>query len=387
MNSRHTRILVVIDLGTIPGRNHFRGLLDYAAQKPDWQLVISEPGAKFDLNKLHELQNDGLDGAVVTLPGTAEAMRALAESDLPTVFANIPDLKLPHGRRRVSFVYSDNAAVGQLAAEHLLSLCTFKSFGFLNSPDRVFWAQECKWAFRDAVRGQAPFIDLNPNALADDLRALPKPAALMAAYYADAERIVATCAKLGIAIPDEVSLLCLNNESAVSRTGNAITSIESDMQGLGYHEGAELDRLLRTPPSRATTAREVVLPPKGLVVRASTTLDQHALTIVQAIDRFIADNFAQNISVNDITRELGCSRRLAEMRYREIKHLSIRQALERIRLQNAQQLRTASSASASAIARQCGFRTRELLALAIRKQTGLTLRDWLCQRNHLPAAS
>lgn len=376
MKTRKRKILSICQLKTIHGRRVFSGILDFADGKTDWEVFLSEPWERFDMRQFKKAKTDGVDGVIITLPGTAEAMSALLRSDVPTVFVNIPDLRLPAKRKQVSYVYTDNEDIGRKGGEYVLSLGPLKSFGFVGTSTREFWSVERERAYRAVVRPQGEYFAFdNGGSLMKWIDGLPKPTAIMTATDVDAAAVRTECRRLRLAVPQEVSILGVDCRPLPARKNDIpISSVTTDMQALGFRAAEELDRLLRG--GSRCGSREIVIPAKGVTVRKSTSRACPTAHLPTDILSFIQANFTRTISVADITAGLGCSRRLAEMRFRQIDGRSIREALEDVRLENAKDLLVTGELTVAEIARRCGLGSPERLSRLFRRKTDNTIRDY-----------
>jgi LacI family transcriptional regulator len=204
-------------------------------------------------------------------------------------------------------VLLDNKAIGRLGAEHLLTR------GFDNLAFFKFTAamdvRERSEAFERAARaGGAAYHALDWHSvsgttaglgtnwfewLAGRLREMPVPLGIMAQSDNRATGVLSACASVGLSVPEQVAVLGVDNDELVCEFAPVqISSVDSDRERLAYEGAALLDRLMRgeRPPRR--TKR---IPPKGLVVRASSDiLAIRHLEVATAL-RFIWDHFREPI--------------------------------------------------------------------------------------------
>ena len=384
MNETKHKLLVVLQLRTVAGRKNLSGILDYADGKPNWELVLFEPEQLSDAARFRQiLSEQNLDGAIVTLPLGAPLMSQLVRSPLAIVFVNIPNVKLPANRRHVSFVYTDNEDVGRKGGEHLLSIGKFNSFGFVNHPSGEFWSHERERAFRKCVERHAPFFARAKEPLDTWLLALPKPTGVMIAGDDLTVPVISTCQQCGLDVPGQVAVIGSGTIASSARGNNAILStVAPDMHTLGYRSAKEMDRLLRGGSD--SVAREIVIAAEDVIVRRSSAHTAPAAQLVTDIRAFISNHYAEDISVKDILSSAKCSRRLAELRFRQIEGMSIRQALESVRLREATKLLRTTDATATQIARRCGLKSVERLSRLFVRQTGQTIREARHRRTSRP---
>lgn len=369
-------VVVVTSLGMLTGQQQLAGILDANLSKTRWLLSVIDR-EDFTASRLRQALEKGADGFIVHLPGTPEAMKLLLETDVPAVLVNIGGYRTPKGRRRLSYVWTDNEEIGRIGAEHFMRKNGYRAFAFVSSesceatPDG-FWSRERRQGFRDRLQQEQITCETHSTeaGIDDWLRAVPKPVAVMASHDAIALQLVADCRRLGLAVPNEVSILGVDD----TETGDqGISSVNIDFRKAGQMEVQELDELMRTPNRKS--ANELMISCSGVVGRKSTALAARSNISSRAL-RFIGENAYSGISVNDVVAFLGCSRRLAEIKFRKDTKRTIRSEIERIRLGHARKLLKTKTATLRDVARKCGYSCADVLARALarakqREQAGL----------------
>ena len=121
------RIAVAVERSTGFGRNLLRGFAEIAGTRPEWDLSLLDPrrtaaaaaGAR------------RFDAWVCRIPDD-RAASALARTRRPVI-----DLATPHDQPSFATIATDAAAIGRLAAEHLLAR-RYPSFAFCGYPGIAF---------------------------------------------------------------------------------------------------------------------------------------------------------------------------------------------------------------------------------------------------------
>ena len=80
--------------------------------------------------------------------------------------------------------------------------------------------------------------------------------------------------------------------------------------------------------------------------------------------------------MTDVVATMGCSTRLAEMRFREVTGKTIREAIADIRMERAVVLLKGGATPIGDIAQACGYGTEAALRIAFRKRFGQSMRAW-----------
>ena len=114
----------------------------------------------------------------------------------------------------------------------------------------------------------------------------------------------------------------------------------------------------------------------SVVVRASTRPVYSAEAIVQAGMDFIRGNFAKGITVTSVVRAMRVSRRLAELRFRQVRGTTIGASIAEARIRHAQKLLKTTQMSLDEIAADCGISGANYLVRVFRRHVGLSPRAW-----------
>ena len=369
-------LLVVISLHSPSGRNLLNGLFSYLTDDFRWRLHILEP----ERFTAAEVLNRRYDGFVVTMPGTKEAMSALVKSDRPTVLVNIDDRRLSAREGNISFVWLDNNDIGRLAAEHLLHLSRFKSFGFIFSHENDFYNRERESAFRLTLQANglasSAFHPSDANKRNKEmirwLKDLPKPAGIMASTDLQGIEALAACEKAGLDVPNAVSILGVGDD--LSRSTDlrpSLSSVNPNYSQVGYRAMQELDLIAHS--RRCRRPKEVVIPAKGVVIRQSSTPSARTFDLVDSALSFITSHATDRIRPVDVATHLGCSLRLAEIRFRRIQNETIRAAIERIRIEKALELLKGGERTVKEASEHLNFTSPNQLSRIFKRHFGKTI--------------
>jgi LacI family transcriptional regulator len=361
------RVLMLMGIN-YPGLND--GIARYA-REVGW--ILNNTYAKAGLPPVW-WRGDGII-ALIANPKDCAALRRFPR--LPTVDVSrgwISNAMPPRLRRQgagVPRVLYDNAAIGRLAAEHLLER-GFKDVAFFNYGN--YWMETERIPSFRAALAQAgarwheiPYYrhaSAGSRRAARDERAairwlvrvlerLPKPLAIFTASDEFSLLVLSACDGAGLAVPEEIAVLgCDNEEFVCAYAPIPLSSIDVNLDGLGYEAARLLDRLIdgKSPP-----AQPIIVPVKGLVVRQSTNILAVPHPKVARALRFIWEHFQEPIQARDVVRIAGLSRRALEEAFR--KHLGRTLAGEilQCRVAHARKLLLETDLKAHQIANQSGF--------------------------------
>jgi transcriptional regulator GlxA family with amidase domain len=99
-------------------------------------------------------------------------------------------------------------------------------------------------------------------------------------------------------------------------------------------------------------------------VRLRTSLFDDAVAIVE-------QEYASDLSLDDIARRVASSRRQLQRAYAEIGHTTFREHLTRVRMQRAAELLTRRGMTVREVARRVGYRQPAQFAKAFRRHHGI----------------
>jgi LacI family transcriptional regulator len=355
-------------------REMIRGIRAYALRKPDWAIRNGPPDVQM-LNSLREWRPDG----VIAELCQAEFARKLLRLRKPVVDVAfwLPNLK-------VGVVDVDQAAVGRMAADYLLSL-RLKRFAFFGSATAEYsrirlkgFRQRLHEAEHDADVCYGEYLREALTAMSWKrmesqtrrwLQRLPKPVGLFASNDVLARSLADTCVQLGLHVPDQVALLGVDDdELACSLASPPLSSIAIPGQRIGYEAAKMLDRAIcerRMPTGR------VFLPPIRVVARQSTETMAISDPVVIAALRYIHTAAVEGANVAGVVRATGAGRRDLERKFRAIVGRSVLQELRRARIERAQALLANTDLPMPTVAKLSGFSSAHRLAIVFHRVCGM----------------
>ena len=374
------RIAVALWMNSTSGRDILSGIFRYAKTRVGWDIrLIQLPNATHP-ERIRRLAAEGMDGLITGDLSNVAIRETVSETDVPVVLIG-PHMEIPRPAGGVvSFVNCDDTTIGELGARHFLSLGSFSSFGFLHAGTDPSWHDMRERGFRDALAAVGreclcfdsptePDDRIDRTRLADWLQSLPKPAAVMAFYDPLAVQVLDVCHEHGIAVPGQVSVLGVDNDGLLCEFAvPPLSSIQPDHERAGYLAARELHALMS---SARRKPRTLVSPVIGIVERESTRPLSPSAHLVRKALEFIKANAAKGIGVKDVVAHLKISRRLADLRFREIEGRSILQAIETRRLELAERALTETERPVKVVARESGYRNVKTFEAAFRKRHGI----------------
>jgi len=391
--SEAPKVMVSISLAHASWRNFLSGILRYVDEHANWDIrILPEPG-NLTAEQIDDAEREGFAGIVLATPGNIDFNR-LNRSSIPLAECGGWGELNPR-TRNIVHVGFDSAAHGAVGARHLLSRGRYAAYGFVRSRFDMDWSENRQKSFVRTILdagGNPACYELPHGAiqgkdtqeLRDWLLSLPKPAAVMADCDRRAAQVVAACRDGGMSVPRDVAVLGVDDDAFYAlHTRPPLSSVEPGHAEGGYRLAAELDRLIKARrPSMKS--KKVVIHPKGVVARESTRPIGASAALVRRAAAFIAENASKGIKVADVVRHLGCSRRIAELRFHQVEKRTMADFISECRLKEVcRRLRT-SNATAAEIAGECGFKTAAHLSHLFKKRFSQSITNW---RNSNKAAA
>ena len=337
-------VLVVQSLRYKSSRELLAGILDGMADK-DWLLTVSRPGDILSPRDLVNEDGDPYDGFILPVPCADDVMKRLARLDTPTVLVNITDKRLSAERENFATVWTDNADIGRKAAQHLLERGEYRSAAYTHGEVPRFYSDERMRAFRQTMRRGGYETAVLPvcngyeewtDCLRQFLKKLPKPAAVMVVADMCAADLINICREEGFAVPDQIAVVGVDHDvSQHARCGMSISSVAADMKQIGRLAVMELDFLFRHPGWKGRP-HEILVPAKEVFGGESTNRRATSgARLVEEAQSFIAANRTRRLSPTDVAAQLGCSHSLLKLRFRQSAGMTLREAIEKARLEEA----------------------------------------------------
>ena len=296
---------------------------------------------------------------------------------VPAVYLDRASLKTPEFD-----VVQDYAAGSEAAARELISPA-MAHYAFVGYHISAMWSHERCKAFRDVVNlNGLPFSSFErilpegsrTEALREWVAALPKPCGDLAANDVVAEEVLAVCTNLALSVPGDVMIVgCDNDEQICEQSDPTISSVCPDFTRSGHLCAELLDARIRNPRIRP---RRLMYGIVGLIRRGSSVPALKSNYRVLAAMRDIRTRACTGLRVADVAATMGCSTRLAEMRFREVTGKTIREAIADIRMERVAVLLRSGALPIGDIAKMCGYGTEAALRIAFKKRFGVSMRSW-----------
>lgn len=372
------RILLLVETSRVYGRQIIRGISRYATENANWTLFFQDRG-------LLEQEPDWLrsaycDGIISRTTNRAMA-RILKELSVPVVELH------GDGELSTSDVLCDDALLGRMAAEHFLER-GLRNFAFFTN-GYAWWSEEFRLAFQAYLQRELyecfscplhkktaaltlPMVmeTRMEHEIVDWLRSLPKPIGILCPSDTQAIFLVNICRIIGIAVPNEIAVLGVeNNDLLCSITSPAISSIYVDGTSTGYEAARLLHLKLQ---GKALPELPIKIAPSFVVMRQSTNfIAVEDLDIAQAA-QYIREHAYRRIHVGEIAEHVNLSMRTLNRKFQSLLGHTLEKEIIRARMEHAQKLLRETTLPTSVIAKNMDYTSVEYFTKSFRRNCGLT---------------
>ncbi|XZE51857.1 substrate-binding domain-containing protein [Planctomycetaceae bacterium SH139] len=378
------QVALIIETSSSYGRNLLAGIVRFKRVRDDWSVFLEQR----DLTQeppawLASWSGDG----IISRATTPDLIAAIQSTGIPLV--ELTDRRVDSG---LPLVRSDDAAIGRMAAEHLLER-GFRHFGFCGFSKEA-WSHRRQIAFaaRVAAAGfQCHCLEshwVGPKAkpwedeqqlLIEWLRSQTRPCGLMACNDIRGQHLLDACAKVGYAVPEEVAVIGVDNDEILCQiSAPPLSSVIPNAEGVGFRAAELLSALMaRTEPSQLVH----ILEPRGVATRQSTdvvAIDDPAIAMAL---HFIRQHACRNISVRDVVEHCAVSRSTLERQFRKLLGRTPQQEIRNAQVKRVRELLATTELSTEQIAALCGFEHPEYLHVVFKRMTGTTPGEYRRQTN------
>lgn len=372
------RVALIVETSTLFGRRLLSGIAQYMRENGRWSVFFTDRAVNdFTPSWLAKWHGDG----IISRIASPEIREIVKKRKIPVV-----DLNEQLGGLGVPQISNDHAAVGCMAADHLLQR-GFRHFAFLGHTGYP-WSDRREAAFRRTVK-EAGYPCSVYTGKASDMRALregawemdvdriaawaatlPKPVGMMACNDFRALQLLSACRLAGIAVPEQAAVLGVGADDVACELAEPpLSSVMLNAWRMGYEAAALLDKLMH---GGSAPRGEMLIPPLDVSARRSTDVTAIDNPLVARAVRYIRDHAHRGINVEDVVRALCVSRTSLQDHFRASMQKSIHDVLIEAKVTRVKELLAETTLSIENTAQRCGFRHPEYMSAIFKQRTGWT---------------
>jgi LacI family transcriptional regulator len=374
------KVALLIETSRGYGRAMLRGIVRYARLHGPWSFYVTPGDFEQALPKMKLWGGSGIIARVETL----ELAAAIVAAQIPAVLvgadqrvvAQVPQLA------GMSEVWADSEGAARVAAEHLLER-GFEYFAYVGVADRI-WSQRRRDSFCAAIRasGFESYVYQSPRSkkdrewereqsiLAAWIKELPKPVGLMACNDDRGRGVLEACRLAGVHVPEEVAVIGVDDDELFCELADPpLSSVALNAEHGGYQTAQILDQLMK---HKIHAPQRLIVEPTHVVTRRSTDVKAYNGREIGTALAFIHRNRARDITVSDVAKATGLSRRNLEVKFRKAIGKTIREEIQQIRLEHAKRMLRETDLPIAQIAEASGYNSPSYLTQVFRKEIGVT---------------
>ena len=354
------------------------------AKDAGWNIQsFMHNGEAFPVRKLVDFWNPV--GCIVEVCGNGVSSATIPHDEfgrLPVVYLGGEPTMTPCGATRV---VHDAVSVANEAARELISV-GMEHFAFVGAKGKK-WSDRRKRAYAAALklnRHDITSMDVHPTSAGiygDDAQRLrkwlatrPKPCGIMAADDEIAATVLSICRLSGMDVPSDIAVIGIDdNESICENTMPTLSSIRPDFRQGGRFAARLLARMLG---GGRNVQREAAFGAVGTTRRGSTRVFRRKdAEVSAALERIWAPGGVL-LTAKEVIAGFSCSRRNAEIRFRQATGRSVLEELTAARVERAKSLLAETTLPVSEVAVQCGYGFPANFRNAFHAATGLNPLVW-----------
>lgn len=377
------KLLFISDFSESYANKLLKGIADYSIEKGHWSICRMPVYYKNTI---------GIEGVLKWAKewGTDVIIGTFEENDNLSILqkAGIVVIAQDYKKRfsSVPNITGDYIGTGKMAARYYLDR-GFQNFAFFGLKD-VCWSDERCIGFRNEVRKNGfgnSFFEYNmqdinhywfyeAGKLSEWLKNLPKPIGIMVCDDNQGNLLIEACNTAGINIPSEVSIIGVDNNELICNLGaTTLTSISMNIEEGGYLAAQMAERIVRNPE---TSFEDIVLKPIKIVERVSTAAFATKDMEIQKAVMYIHHNRHKKISVSDVVSNVALSRRVLEVRFKEVTGQSIYQYIADLKIKTFCEMLLETDEQVINIAISIGENDAKSITKRFRAKYGCSPNEW-----------
>jgi LacI family transcriptional regulator len=377
------RVALDVETSLVYGRRILEGVSRYLRANRPWSIYLEQHELRSDLPGL--LKRWAGDG-IITRQATPSSVKLLARRRLAAV--DLSDIHPPLGIVRIG---SADAAIGRMAAEHLLER-GFQNFGCCGFTEENWSARRrqgfvaevdhagCRYSVYESPRAGLKVWKADQTRLVDWIRSLPKPVGIFATNDLRGQHVLDACAGENVAVPEQVAVIGVDNDELLCNLCNPpLSSIIPDPEQIGYEAAKWLDRLMQ---GEMPAAMEKEISPRGIAIRQSSDVFAVSDPVLAKALRFIRERACEGMTVQHLVDHLRVSRSWLERSFRRLLNRSPQSAIRMVQIKRCKELLLSTPLSLERIAQLTGFEHPEYMSVVFKRETGDTPGHYRARQGH-----
>ncbi len=369
-----SKVIIALRMAGIAGQSKLAGIFRYLYERygetAPWDVELVRTNFELTHDYVAAALARSPGGFIASIPGTEDALAPLAATSIPAVVADMGLGAFAHRAANLAVICNSAERIGRAAADYLRGQGVARGYAFLHAPGRPEWSGARFSAYRDALAEHGLWC--HEIDAPEEAARLPRGTAIFAANDDTAFKLLAALKERRRKVPADFAVLGVDNDTLICENSRPrLSSIQPDFESEGFMAAQALDAMMRSPsPCEVQTLFADV---KTIVRRESTADVSHAGRLVQKAVAFIEANATRGIGVADVVAHLGCSRRLADLRFRQLQGRSMLEAITERRLAAVRERLRSGSETLETVSETCGFGNSNYLKNLFKKRYSMTM--------------
>ena len=372
------KILLLIDYTTEFSRRLLKGLVDYTRDNGDWVFYRMPLYYKTLLGEMGicDWAKEWKANAIIA-QWEQGRFDVLKELNIPVFLQNLMEKK-----EYFSYINGDYFGTGKLAARFFIQR-GYKNFAF-HGYKGFKWSEDRAEGYRseiEKIEGNYYYFESNNLnemqwsrshvELENWLLSLPKPIALFACDDSFAIQISEICRMNNISIPQEISLLGVDNDELICNLSEpTISSIVLNIEKGGYEIGRKIHRQIS---NQSNESFSISIEPIYIELRKSTEQFSIKNRYIIKVLHYIENNYKNDCNIiKQLTNLVPLSRRNLEIKFREETGISIYQFVLNRRIEYFSMLLLTTDKEVADIVSESGFNDCKNACRYFKKVKGYT---------------
>ena len=360
------------------GRSLLRGIAQYSRTHGSWTFYREVPFYErlSQCERIQQLKDWNADGIIMREQGCLDSN--LLNLGIPTIYSGHRSGPTPG----IPNILGDDREIGTMAADYLIGK-GFRNFGFCGFQN-MWWSDDRGRYFADQLHAKGFKVDVyapptesevlswaeEPTSMAKWIKTLPKPCAVFSCTDDRCRQLSEACKRAGIKVPEEVALLGVDNDELVCDFASPpLSSIMLNTEKAGYDAAAIMHRMMKGEVMGGIT---IPIPAPHVITRQSTDIMAIDDPVVATALNYIREHYRKGITVVDIARTTGVSRRVLEIHFRKSMDRSVYEEVLRFRMNHACVLLMETNLSVAQIAEALNYDEIKYFSRGFKKLIGIS---------------
>lgn len=371
------KVFIALKMSGIAGQSKLAGIFRYLSERygetHPWNIDLVRSRSEVTSDTIEAALKRGTDGVIASMIGIENSIKILTTSDIPTVLDDMSAELFKCRKTNLAVIHNSATEIGREAAFYFMRQGIPRAYAFIHAEGKPGWSIERFSAFRDVLADNGHWCaELHHP---EEFSRLEKGTAIMAANDDTAFKLMEVIKASKLKIPADYAILGVDNDTLICENVRPrLSSIQPDFESEGFIAAKVLDEMMQK--ESPTPVSTIIAGIKRIIRRESTAEISHAGRLIQKAIAYIDAHATDGIDVSDVVAHLGCSRRLADLRFSQLQGRSILETIIERRLTAVQRRLAETRDTIDTITADCGFKNPNYLKNLFKKRFSMTMSEF-----------